>query len=69
VKRQPVRVFGGPLDGGVYELEAEPGALIELNSAAGVCTYQFGTGQGGEHILQYIAVGPLDGGLREGERI
>ncbi len=41
MSRRPVRVIGGPLDGGVYELPGEPGAPINLNTAAGVCIYQF----------------------------
>ena len=41
--RQSVRVFGGPLDGGLYELDGELGSLINLNTAAGVCTNQFAT--------------------------
>lgn len=61
MSRQPVRVFGGPLDGGVYDLDPEPGALVELSFAAGVCTYQFGTSESGAPILDYIGVRPPDG--------
>ena len=59
--RQSVRVFGGPLDGGLYELDGDLGSLINLNTAAGVCTYQFGTSESGAPILDYIGVRPPDG--------
>ena len=49
-----VRVIGGPLDGGVYDLDGEAGAAINLNSAAGVCLYEFGTSDEEELILNYI---------------
>lgn len=58
MNRQPVPVFGGPLDGGLYDLDPKPGALIDLISAAGVCTYLFGTSESGAPILDYIGVRP-----------
>lgn len=61
--RQSVRVFGGPLDGGLYELDGDLGSLINLNTAAGVCTYQFATsGQDEQVILNYIGRVTDDGG-------
>jgi hypothetical protein len=68
-RRRPVRVFGGPLDGGLYDLDVDPGALIELNSPAGVCTYQFRTSDGGEPILNYIGSGPRDGKKRKNQHV
>lgn len=35
--------IGAPLDGGIYELYGEAGSFINLNTAAGVCKYQFAT--------------------------
>lgn len=64
-RRRPVRVFGGPLDGGVFDLDIDPGALIDLSSAAGVCTYQFGASAAGEPLLNYVGVGPVDGKKRK----
>lgn len=61
--RRPVRVFGGPLDGGIYELHGEPGSLIDLNTAAGVCTYQFAISDQDQRIvLNYVGPAAGDSG-------
>lgn len=49
-----VQVVGGPLDGHQYDLKGAAGELIELNSAAGVCVYQFAQSDNDELILHYI---------------
>ena len=49
-----VRVFGGPLDGNSYDLPGDVGSTVELNSAAGVCVYQFASSGNGERILNYV---------------
>ena len=65
MSRRTVRVFGGPLDGGIYELYGEPGSLINLNTAAGVCTYQFATSDQNEQIIvKYVGSAADDSGRR-----
>ena len=53
-----VRVLDGPLGGNSYELGGEPGEVIVLNSAAGVCNYQCTLVDDGELALIYL--GPAD---------
>jgi len=48
-----VRVFGGPLDGSAFDLSGAPGETIELNTAAGVCTYRFAAEDDGI-VLHYV---------------
>lgn len=53
-----VRVIGGPLDGGTYDLDGDPEERIDLNSAAGVCVYEFATSDADEHVVNYIGPAP-----------
>ena len=55
MKTGPVHVLGGPLDGNSYDLPGEEGSPIELNSAAGVCVYQFELTESGERVLKYLS--------------
>ena len=49
------RIVGGPLDGHEYDLEAEPGETIELNTPAGVCVHRFTIDQAdGSSVLEYL---------------
>lgn len=53
----PVRVIGGPLDGNVYELKGQVGERIDLNSAAGVCVYEFATTEDRSLVLYFVGPG------------
>ena len=53
----PVRVIGGPLDGQAFTLEGKVGEQIDLNSAAGVCVYEFATTESGEAVLHFVGPG------------
>lgn len=51
---QPTQVLDGPLGGNAYDLEGEVGESIDLNSAAGVCTYEFVLSEEDEVVLRYV---------------
>jgi hypothetical protein len=53
----PVRVVGGPLDGNEYELEFQVGKRIDLNSATGVCVYEFALAEDGAPVLYFVGPG------------
>jgi hypothetical protein len=53
----PVRLIGGPLDGQVFDLKGKPGEQMELNSAAGVCVYEFATADNGEAVMHFVGPG------------
>jgi hypothetical protein len=57
VSKSSVLVIGGPLDGNIYELEVEMGGQIELNSAAGVCVYEFSKSSDGQPVLYFVGPG------------
>jgi len=50
---EKVQVIGGPLDGNAFDLSGAPGETIELNTAAGVCTYRF-TAEDDGTVLHYV---------------
>ena len=54
MKRGPVLVVGGPLDGNKYDLPGDVGGTIELNSAAGVCVYELALAEDGTKIASYL---------------